>query len=98
MSVGEQDEIDGRKVLDSEAAALDSFQQEQPIREVRVDQNIEIGELDEERCVTDPSKGNLALCEFREFGTPMLSCTTGQQGFPDHFVKECAWTEMFRWS
>ena len=44
----------------------------------------------------DPSEGDLALGEFGKFGAPMLSGATGEQGFPDHFVKESAWAEVFR--
>ena len=94
MSVSEQDEVDGWEVLNSQAATFDAFQQEQPVGEVRVDQDIKVGELDEERRVPDPGEGDLALGEFGKFGAAMLSGATGEQGFPDHLMKKRAWIEM----
>jgi hypothetical protein len=61
MGMGEQEEIDGGEMLDFEPGSFDPFEEEDPVREVRIDQDIEIIELGEERCVADPGEGDLAL-------------------------------------
>ena len=60
MRVGQQHQVNRRQVLDLQAGALDALEQEQPVREVRIDQHVQVGELDQERGVADPGDGDLA--------------------------------------
>ncbi len=60
VRVGEQDEIDGREVLDFQAGAFDAFEEEKPVGEIGIDEDVEVGELNEERRVTDPGDGDFA--------------------------------------
>ena len=81
-------------MLDAQARAFDSFQEEKPIGKVRIDQHIEIRELDQKGSVTDPGNGDLATGEFGKSRLAMLTSATGQQGFPDHFPEECPRVKM----
>ena len=95
MGVGQQDQVDGWEMLDAEAGALDTFEEEKPVGEVRIDQDVEIVELDEERGMANPGHGYLTFRELRERGLAMLSGSPGQQGFPNHLAKKGARIEMF---
>ena len=48
VRVREEDEIDRRQVLDFQSGTLDAFQEEKPVGEVRVDQDIQVRELHQE--------------------------------------------------
>jgi hypothetical protein len=93
MRVGEQDEIDGRQVFDFETGAFDAFEEEEPVGEIGVDENVEIGELNKEGGVTDPGEGDFALGEFGKFGFLMLTVARGQKCLQNHFVKKRARVE-----
>jgi hypothetical protein len=90
VRVGEQDEINGRKVFDPEAGAFDSLQEKEPVGEVGIDKDVEIGELDEEGGVTDPGKGDFAAVEFGKFRFLVRTVTRREEGLQDHLVKEGA--------
>ncbi len=90
MGVGQQYEIDWREVLDFKACAADSFYQEEPIGEIGVDEDVQIRELSQKRGMADPGQCDLAVREFRKPWADVLSVARGDEGFPDHFVKEGA--------
>ena len=46
MRVRQQHQINPRQVPNLEAGPLDAFQEEQPVRKVRINQNVQIRELD----------------------------------------------------
>ena len=48
MRVRQEDKIDPRQMLDLQPRALDPFEQKQPICEIRIYQDIEVVELDQE--------------------------------------------------
>ena len=60
MRVRQQHEIDWRQIINLQAGTLDTFQHEQPIGKVGVDQDIQVGELDQEGCMPDPGDGHFA--------------------------------------
>jgi len=95
MSVGQEDEIDGGQMLDAKARAFDAFEKEQPVGEVRIDQDVEIGELDEKGGVANPGDCYLTFAQFGKGRLAMLPGAPGEQGFPNHFPKKGAWIEMF---
>lgn len=95
VRMGQQDEVDAGQIPDPHPGALDAFEQEQPVGKVRVHQNIQVVELDEKRCVTDPGDGNLAMPEpgkHRAAGSPRAR---RQPSLPDEFLKKRARIEMF---
>ena len=48
MRMREQNQIDGRQIFDAAAGTFDALQQKQPIREIGIDENIQIIELNQE--------------------------------------------------
>ena len=83
--------------MHTKAGALDPFQEEQPVGEVGVYQNVEIVELDEEARVPDPGDGYFTVRELWEVGFPMRSGPGSHQGLPHHLVEKAARTEVLTW-
>ena len=61
VGMGQQHQVNRRQILDLQAGTFDPLEQEQPVGEVRVNQDVEIGELDQERGVANPGDGHLAV-------------------------------------
>ena len=61
MRMREQHQINPRQVPDFQAGTLDALQQEQPVRKIRINQNIQVRELDQKRGVANPGDGDLAV-------------------------------------
>ena len=55
IEVREQDEVDGRQVLDFQAGAFNALKEEEPVGKIGVNENVQVGELNEERRMADPS-------------------------------------------
>ena len=66
MRVRQQHQINRRQVADFQPGALDALQQKQPVRKIRVNQHVQVRELDEKRRVADPGDGDLPAFELRE--------------------------------
>src|SRR5256885_9905 len=81
-------------MFDFQSGSLDSFQKEQPIGEIWIDQYVQVGELQEKRGMADPRDRHLATAKFWERGLPMLPGSPRQQRFPDHFPEKGARIEM----
>ena len=94
MRVGQQHQVNRWQVLDSQAGPLDSFEQEEPVGEVGINQHVQIGELDEKRGVADPGDGHLAEGQFGKGRALGLAGAPGQQRLPDHLAKESARVEV----
>lgn len=95
VGVSEEDEINGRQVFDAEAGAFDAFEQEEPVGEIGVNEDVQVGELDKKRGVADPGEGDLAAAEFGKLGLFMLAGARSQKGLPDHFAEKSAGIEGF---
>jgi hypothetical protein len=95
VRVREQDKVNGREILDAQAGAFDALEQEQPVGEIRVDENVQVGELDEERGVANPGQRNLAASEFGENRLFMLAGARGQKSLPNHLAEEGPGIEGF---
>ena len=96
VSVGQQHEVNWRQVFKPEPGTFDSFEQEEPVGEVGINENVEVGELDEERRVPNPRDGHLAKGQFGKSRTLGLAGAARQQRPPDHLPKELAGLEMPR--
>ena len=90
VRVRQQHEINRRQIADLQAGALDAFQQKQPVREIRIHQHVQVGELDQKRRVADPGDRHLAGFQLGKYRSLVLAGATGEQRLPDHFVKERA--------
>ena len=75
-------------MLDFESGPSDAFQQKKPVREIRIDQHIQVGKLDQERGVADPSKSHLAFGQFGKHRLFVLSGAFGQQNLPNHLAEK----------
>ena len=94
VGMGQQNEIDRRQILDFEAGALDPFDEEQPVGEIGIDQDVQIRELHQKGRVTDPGQSHLAIEKVWKAGPTMFPMTFGDESFPDHLMKERARIEM----
>src|SRR4051794_33416097 len=79
VSMRQQDEVDRRKILDFQAGTFQSFQQEEPVSKIRIDQDIKVGELNQKGCMADPGHGDLTLGQFRKSGALMLTGSASEQ-------------------
>jgi hypothetical protein len=64
VGVREQHEVDGWQVLNAQPATFNAFQEKDPVGEVRVNKDVEIGELDQEGSMADPGDGDLTAGEL----------------------------------
>ena len=94
VGVGQQDQVNGGEVLDLEAGSFDALEQKEPVGEVGINQNIEVGKLEEEGGMTDPGDGDLAGVQFGESRVLGLPGAPGQQRLPDHFAEESPRVEV----
>ena len=96
VGVRQQHEIDRWQVLNLQAGTLDALEQEQPVREVRIHQNVQVRELDQKGSMPDPRDGNLTGFEFWKDGALVFAMAAREQGLPDEFAEEGARVEMLR--
>ena len=61
MGMGEEYEVDRGQILYFKTGALDALQQKEPVRKIRVNQHIEIGELNEKGGMPDPGNGHFPV-------------------------------------
>src|SRR5204863_2026775 len=90
----EQHEVNRRQIFDPAARALDSLQQKKPVREIRIDEHVQIIELHEERRVANPGDGDLAVCQFRKVRPSAFAVARREPGLPNHLVEKSARIEM----
>ena len=94
MRVREQHQINSRQILDFQPGAFDALQKKQPVRKIRINQNIQICELNQKRRVADPGDGDLAVDQLRENRTALLADAPRQQRLPNQFAEKRARIEM----
>ena len=97
VCVGKQDQVNRGQVLDAHARPFETFQQEQPIGKIRINQHVEVRELHEKRRMADPGQSDLPITELGKNRFAGLPHASGQQGLPDHLAKEGAGIEMLGW-
>ena len=68
VSVGDENQVDGRKIVNFEAWLLDAFDNLEPLRPIGIDEDAVLRGLDEEGGVTDPRDADLAGGEIGEGG------------------------------
>ena len=73
MSVSQQNQINGRKVPEFQTGAPDAFQQEEPVGEIGINQDVQIRELGQKRRMANPGQGHLSGSKLGEFGPDMLA-------------------------
>jgi hypothetical protein len=95
VRVSEQDEVNGREIFKAQAGAFDAFEEEKPVGEIGVNEDVEVGELDKKGGVTNPGKGDLSMSELGEFGLFVDAGARSEKSFPDHLAKESAGVEGF---
>src|SRR5438046_1738401 len=75
MSVSHQDEIDRRQMMNLEARLLHTLDYLEPLRPVRIDQDIDFVSLNKKGRVADPRNTNLAFANFWELRGPRCLIT-----------------------
>ena len=84
------------QIFNSKTGMTQSLQQEKPVGEIGIDQDVQSGELDEEGGVTDPGECEVRVMEFGKLGFLDGSGPAGQPGLPDHFMEEAGGIEVVR--
>ena len=95
VGVGEEDEVDGRKIFEAKAGAFDALEEKKPVGEIGIDEDVEVGELDEKGGVADPGEGDLAGSQLGKFGLFVDAGAGREKSFPDHLAKKSARVEGF---
>lgn len=78
MGMCQQHKIDRRQMIQFQPRTLDPLQQEEPVRKVRIDQDIQIVELNEKRRMPNPRQGHLPGRQPGKLRTTMLPDASGQ--------------------
>ena len=79
MRVRHENEIDRRQMMDLEARLLEPLDHLQPLRPDRVDQDIDLVRLDQERSVPDPGDADFAFADFREMRAGVIAGALGEE-------------------
>ena len=66
MRVRHENEIDRRQMMNFETRLLEPLDHLQPLRPDRIDQEIDLVRLNQERGVPDPGDADFAFADFRE--------------------------------
>ena len=66
MRMRHEYEVNRRQVLDFEAGPFQSFDDLEPFRPNRIDQDVDLVRLDEKRSVPDPGNADLAFADLRK--------------------------------
>src|SRR5436309_14616526 len=90
MRVGHEDEVDFRQMMDLEPRLLQPLDYFKPLRPNRVDQQIELVGLNQERRVSDPRNADFAFADFREMGTRAIARALGEERRDEDFGEEIA--------
>ena len=74
MGVGDENKVDGGKVVVGESSVAEASNDKKPVGPVRIDKNVAMGSLNQEGSVADPGNADLACFKFRKDGRKMLPC------------------------
>src|SRR5712675_3314390 len=94
VRVGEQNEINRRQIFNLKTGALDPLQKKKPVRKIRINQHVQIRELDEKRRVADPGDGDFTVFQLGKNWALMFAVARREQGFPDQLAKKGGGVEM----
>lgn len=88
VSMGDQHEIDGRKVAELDPGMLDALNDLEPFRPIGIDEHAVLGSLNEKGGVSDPSDANLAGRKFGKDRLDLVSLTFRKEGRNNDFRKK----------
>ena len=74
MGVGDENKVDGGKVVVGESSVAEAPNDKKPVGPVRIDKNVAMGSLNQKGGVADPGDADLAGFKFRKDGRKMLAC------------------------
>ena len=80
VSVSDEDQVNGRQMMNFEAWSLQSFDHLEPLRPDRIDQYIDFVGLDEERGMSDPGNANFTFADFRELRRRVTAGAFDEEG------------------
>ena len=96
VRVRQQNQIYRRQIFYLQPGALDAFQEKKPVRKIRVNQHVQVRELDEKRRVADPGDGDLAVLQFWEDRATRLAVARREPALQDQLLEKSARVEMLR--
>ena len=90
MRVRKQNQVNRREMFDLQPRAFQTLQKEQPVGEIRVNENVQIMELNQEGRMADPGQRDLPRAQFGEHRPLVLSLAAHEQDLPHHLIKKGA--------
>ena len=94
MRMSDQHQINLWQILNAAAGVLEPLHEKNPVREVWIDQQIQIGELAEKGSMADPGDCDLAFDQLGIIRRAARTAARRKPSLPNHFIKECARIEM----
>src|SRR5882757_3840904 len=94
VSMRQKDQIDRRQIADPATGALDPLEQKKPVREIWINEDIEVAELNEERSMANPSQGDVTFGQLGKHRAAVLAGSARQPRLPDHFIEKRLRIEM----
>ncbi len=88
MGVRNEDEVDGREVVDLHSRLFDAFDNLEPFRPIGINEETMLRGLDQKRCVTDPCDANVARFEIRKDRFDLAAVTFCEEGGNDNLGKK----------
>ena len=84
MGVSDEDQINRRKIVQTQPGMADSLDDLEPLRPVRVDEQAVSSGLHEERRVPDPGDPDFTILQLRKSGSGVFARAFGEQGRDEH--------------
>src|SRR5262245_44666797 len=90
MRVRHEHEVNGRQMMDFEARLLQTFDDLEPLRPNRVDQDVDLVCLDQKGSVTDPGDADLAFANLRKLRRHVFAGSLHEQRWNQNTGQEIA--------
>jgi hypothetical protein len=87
-------EVNRRQMMDFEARLFQSFDDLEPFRPNRIDQDVYLVGLDEKRGVTDPSNADLAFADLRKLRRHVFAGSLHEQRWNQNTCQEIAFVPI----
>ena len=94
MCMCHEHEVNGRQMMDFEARLFQSFDNLEPFRPNRIDQDIDLVRLDEKRGMTDPGNADLAFTNLRKLRRHVFAGSLHEQRWDQNSRQEIAFVPV----
>ena len=95
VRVRQQNQTNRRQIFYLQAGPLNALEEKKPVRKIRVNQHVQVRELDEKRRVTDPGDGDLAVLQFGKHRAARLAVARREPALQDQLLKKVRGLKCF---